>query len=80
MEANRSKLQFSIKKDKQKKFLLQFLVIKTLDPDSPEMLDPDKYPDPQFYIQPYPVILQQLGSSSGWVHLLLGLNVANCTD
>ncbi len=45
MEANRSKLQFLIKKDKQKKFLLQFLVIKTLDLDSLEMLDPGKYPD-----------------------------------
>jgi hypothetical protein len=46
MEANRSKVQFLIKKDEQKKFLLQFLVIITLDPDSLEMLDPDKYPDP----------------------------------
>jgi hypothetical protein len=46
MEANRSKLQFLIKKEKQKKFLLKFLVIKTLDPDLLEMLDPDKYPDP----------------------------------
>jgi hypothetical protein len=46
MEANRSKLQFLVNKDKQKKFLLKFLVIKTLDPDSLEMLDTDKYPDP----------------------------------
>ncbi len=45
MEANRSKLQFLVNKDKQKKILLKFLVIKTLDPDSLEMLDTDKYPD-----------------------------------
>jgi hypothetical protein len=49
MEANRSKLQFLIKQDKQKKFL-QFSVIKTPDPDSLEMLDPDKYPDPDSLI------------------------------
>jgi hypothetical protein len=56
-----SKLQFWIRKRKEKNFnciFFQFLVIKTLDPypgpesdpypdpDSLEMLDPDPYPDP----------------------------------
>jgi hypothetical protein len=40
-------LQFLIKKDIKKNIFqfLQFLVIKTLDPDSTEMLDPDSDPD-----------------------------------
>jgi hypothetical protein len=36
-----SKLQFLIKKELLKKFQLQCLVMKTPDPDSLEMLDPD---------------------------------------
>ncbi len=54
-----SKLQFLIKKRYKTNFqlyifLLQFLVIKTLDPypdpDSLEMLDLDPYPDPHYWL------------------------------
>jgi hypothetical protein len=43
-----SKLQFVIYKFFICIFVLQFVVIKTLDPDpdSLELLDPDQYPDP----------------------------------
>jgi hypothetical protein len=33
--------------------MFQFLVIKTLDPDSLKMQDPDPYPDPDS-MKPYP--------------------------
>ncbi len=51
-----SKLPFLIKKEKKISdvFFLQFLVIKTLDPDSLEMLDPDPYPNPDSMNPPDP--------------------------
>jgi hypothetical protein len=50
-----SKSQFWIQKDR-KKIQLMFLVIKTLDPDSLEMLDLDPNPDPQ-HCQKHTVLL-----------------------